>query len=69
MAYRKLRGRIKEYFNTQSAFADKMGMDRSMISQRLQGKTEWKTVEIVKACELLEIPLSEAYIYFFTEKV
>lgn len=67
--YSKLRGKIKEVYNTQQAFADAMGMKRASLSQRLTGAVEWKTPEVIKACGLLDIELSDAHLYFFTLKV
>lgn len=69
MDYSKLKGRIKEVFDTQEAFAEAMGMSYTAINQRLNGVVEWKTSDICKACELLHIPLDEAHLYFFKEKV
>ena len=67
--YSKLKGRIVEIFNTQEAFADAMGVSVTAINQRLNGSVEWKTPQIVKACELLGIPLEDAHLYFFVEKI
>ena len=64
--YSKLYGKIKEVFNTQEAFADAMEMSRTAVNSRLKQNVEWKSPEIVKACELLNIPLGEAHIYFFS---
>ena len=61
----KLKGKIKEVFNTQKAFADAMGMNEIAVTQRLSGAVQWKAPEIAKACEVLHIPLAEAYLYFF----
>lgn len=69
MSYAKLRGKIREVFGTQEAFAEAIGMNTVSLSQRLNGKLEWKISEIAKACEVLEIPLSENAEYFFTRKV
>ena len=66
--YSKLYGKIKEVFGTQEAFADAMKMSRTAINARLTQKIEWKSLEIAKACELLGIPLSESYLYFFSLK-
>jgi len=63
--YRKLKGKIKEIFDTQEAFAKAMGMGKATIAQRLNGSVEWKVSEIAKACDLLHIPLTEAHVYFF----
>ena len=69
MEYSKLCGRIKEVFGTQKAFARAMDMNECTLSLKLRGKAEWTRGEIVRACELLGIPLEEAHIYFFTQKV
>lgn len=69
MSYSKLRGKIREVFGTQEAFAEAIGMNTVSLSQRLNGKLEWKISEIAKACEVLGIPLLENAEYFFTRKV
>lgn len=68
MSYAKLRGKIKEVFGTQGAFAKAMEMNTVSLSQRLSGKLDWKTPEIAKACELLGIPLNENAEYFFYKR-
>ena len=68
MDYKMLKLKIKEVFDTQEAFAEAMGMSKTALNQRLNGSVEWKSPEIAKACDLLHIELSEAYIYFFTPK-
>jgi len=69
MSYAKLRGKIKEVFGTQEAFAKAMEMNTVSISHRLNNKLEWKTNEIVKACMVLGIPLEDNAAYFFTKEV
>ena len=66
MDYKKLKLKIKEVFDTQEAFAKAMSMGKTTLSQRLNGSAEWKASEIAKACDLLHIPLTDAYLYFFT---
>ena len=66
MSYAKLRGRIKEIFGTNEAFADAMEMDTSSLSAKLNNKSPWKREEIEKACMLLSIPIEEVHLYFFT---
>jgi hypothetical protein len=68
MSYAKLRGRIVEKFRTQAAFAEAMGIDTATMNGRLNNRSQWKAGEIAKACELLDIPLSEAHIYFFCKQ-
>lgn len=69
MDYRKLKGKIKEVFDTQEAFAKAMGLSYTSVNQKVNDKVEWSSSEIAKACNLLHIPLTEAHIYFFTPKV
>lgn len=69
MLYAKLRGRIREVFGTQDAFAYAMGMNRVSLSHRLSGKLDWKSSEIVSACALLSIAEEEIVPYFFAVRV
>ena len=61
----KLKGKIKEVYVTQTAFAEAMGMSETAVSQRLNKSVEWKAPEIAKACDVLHIPLTDAWQYFF----
>lgn len=65
-SYAKLRGKIKEIYGTQDKFANAMEMDRSTLSFKLNGKSDWTRQEIKKSCSLLCIPIVEVYAYFFT---
>ena len=67
--FKKLRGKITEVFDTQKNFAAAMDMDYAVVNQRLSGTTQWKAPEIAKACDLLDIPLAEAHLYFFGQKL
>lgn len=67
--YKDLKLRIKKFFDTQEAFAEAMEMSLTALNQRLNNVVPWKTPEIVKACELLKIELTEAHLYFFVLKV
>lgn len=64
--YNKLRGKIREVCGTQDVFAEKLGMGRVSLSQRLNNILEFSQQEIYKACEILGIPMCEITIYFFT---
>ena len=68
MSYAKLRGRIVEKFGSQSAFAEAMGWRKALLSAKLNNKSEWAFPDVMKACELLGISLSEAHLYFFCAK-
>lgn len=62
--YSKLQGKIKERFNTQSAFAQALGISSTSLSKKLHNKTEFTQSEIKKAGYLLDI---EPELYFFNE--
>lgn len=65
MDYSKLRGKIREVFGTQKAFAAEMGMDVATVSAKLNGRYEWSRCEMEKTCKILGIPMSEMHLYFF----
>lgn len=67
--FRKLRGKIVEVYGTQEAFAEAMGTTKTTINVKLNGKVDWTSSEIVKACKLLNINLANAWEYFFTYEV
>lgn len=67
--YSKLRGRIKEKYETQENFAQKMGISRTTLSQKLNNINEFTQQEINKAVELLDLPVEEIPIYFFVIEV
>lgn len=63
--YSKLRGKIKEIFGTQEAFAEALGIGRVSLSQRLNNLLEFTQDEMFKACELLKISTCDISDYFF----
>ena len=65
----KLQSRILEKFGTLTAFAERIGMDKSTLSKLLGEGREWKGSNLIKAVELLEIPYSEIDSYFFESAV
>lgn len=68
MEYAKLRGRIKEKYGRQEDFAAAMGMNRATLSVKLCGIRDWTRGEIIKACSLLDIPMSEVASFFLSPK-
>lgn len=65
MQNNRLRGKIREVCGTETTFADAMGMNKSTLSQKLNGKTEFSKSEIEKACDVLEISVDSIPYYFF----
>ena len=67
--YSKLRGRIKEVYGKEGAFADALGITPKSLSDWLNNKKYWKHEYISIAAELLMIPDSEIGLDFFTRMV
>ena len=63
--YGMLRERIQNAFGTTHAFADAMMMNRVTLSAKLNGKRDWTSAEIEKACVLLNISMADMPNYFF----
>lgn len=67
--YRKLRGRIKEMYGTQSEFSKKLGISETSVSNKLNNVVDWRQEEMENVIDILEIPSSDIHAYFFTHKV
>ena len=67
--YRKLRGKIKEIYGVQSAFAVALGISCTSLSNKLNGIVDFSQEEIAKSAELLQIEKKDILDYFFTENV
>lgn len=67
--YSKLRGKIKEVFGTQDAYADAIGLGRVSVSQRLNNQLEFSQQEMLKSADVLGFPRGQIPEYFFAEKV
>lgn len=63
--YKKLRGRIIEMFDSQGAFAEKIGLSETSVSNKMTGKTGFDQRDMVKWCKALNIPIENAGEYFF----
>ena len=64
----KLRGRIKEQFGSEKAFAEAMDVPPSWLSARLNGKIQFDSDKIYLAAQLLNISDEEIGAYFFKPK-
>ena len=66
----KLKGKIKEVFNTQNEFADALGIAPNTLSSKLNNQSDFSSNEISKATKLLDISSTvEAWNIFFTQEV
>ena len=64
--FNKLRGKIKEKYDTQNKFSKAIGMSRTALSEKLNSKSYFTNKEIVTICECLNISFHEIHLYFFT---
>ena len=67
--YDKLKGRIKEIFDTQDNFAKAIGCSVVSVNYKLNNKKKFTQDEIAKSVIALKILPNEIPTYFFTEKV
>lgn len=67
--YSKLKGKIIEKYDTQTAFAQAIGVSKNVFSGKMKNKTRFSTDDIVKMAALLDIPVCEIGEYFFTQEV
>lgn len=63
--YSKLRGIIKEKFNTIANFANAIELSPTSVSKKLTNKIEWTQTEIDKAVFVLQISPQDISKYFF----
>lgn len=63
--YNKLKGRIVEFFQTQQAFANAMGISERTLSLKLRNRVAWTQADIVKAIGLLKLTPEDIVEYFF----
>lgn len=64
-SYNKLIGRIKELGLTQYDLAKKINVNKSTLSNKLNGKSEFTVKEIDDICRELNIDNAEIGLYFF----
>lgn len=67
--FSKLKGKIKEVYGTQGAFATEMAINEATLSNKLNNNVEFSSKEMVRACYLLKIAFEEIKLYFFTLKI
>lgn len=66
--YRLLRGRIVTECETIGKFAKACGYSRVLVSDKLNCKSRMNSDNIMKMCEVLNIPRDEIGMYFFTKE-
>ena len=66
--YNKLKGLIKEYFDTQEAFAKAIGIGVTTLQSRLNGTTFFNQREIEKSKDIFSLDSKSVDEVFFTQK-
>lgn len=69
--FSKLRGRVKEKLGSESKFASKLDISIASLSSKINNKSDFTISEISRASDkdVLDIPLNEIGIYFFSKKL
>ena len=67
--YTKLKNRIIEKCSCNVNFAIKMRISEKTLCSKLDNRGDFKQKEIMRACQLLDIPIDEITSYFFTVNV
>lgn len=62
--YHRLKCKMFEQECRQEDLASELGVSRTFISRRMNGKDQWELDVVYKVCDLLEIPYTEIYTYF-----
>ena len=65
--YSKLKGRIKEKYSTQSAFANSLGISTVSLYAKINNRDEFSQSEMLKCCDLLKIPKKNIPDFFYAE--
>lgn len=60
----ELRNLIVARYQTMENFAKAMKLSQTTLSYKLNGKTQWRQNDIVRACDLLNIKDADVSYYF-----
>lgn len=63
--YSKLNGRISEKLGSKQKYAKELDISYLSLYKKMKNEREFKASEIVKSCEVLDIPFNEVGLYFF----
>ena len=66
--YSKLRGRIIEKFGTIGNFQKHLNVSNVVVSKKMNNKVRLSHDDITQWADLLEIPMDQIGVYFFTRK-
>lgn len=66
--YSKLRGRIIEKFGTIGNFQKHLDVSNVVVSKKMNNRVRLSHDDITQWADLLEIPMDQIGVYFFTRK-
>ena len=66
--YSKLRGRIIEKFGTIGNFQKHLNISNVVLSKKMNNRVRLSHDDITQWADLLEIPMDQIGVYFFTHK-
>lgn len=66
--YSKLRGRIIEKFGTIGNFQKHLNISNVVLSKKMNNRVRLSHDDITQWADLLEIPVDQIGVYFFTRK-
>ncbi len=67
--YDKLKGKIKEVFDTQENFANAINISSTSVNYKLNNKKNFTQNEIFNSIKVLKLGKESIQEYFFTRKV
>lgn len=67
--YSKLLGRMKEQGFTQNKLSKGIGISETTLNLSLNNKRDFNQDEMLRACELLDIPVEKITDYFFAHNL
>ena len=67
--YTKLKERISNNNMTQEQVAKSIGISKGAFSQKINGSVAFSQDDVIKISEILKIPKTKIFEYFFTPKV
>ena len=65
--YRKLRGRIIEIYGSQKKFSETIDLSEQSITAKLNGRSDFSQVDILKWSDALLIDKNDIGTYFFNQ--
>jgi len=66
--YSKLRGLIKQYFDTQAKYAQYLGIGTTTLTSRLSGETFFSQQEIEKSIKAFNLTSQDIELTFFCKE-